>query len=347
MEQALGNSPYWSRVEVHPDRSAANGTMLPIVVDLTPAKPGKYTVGAGFGTDDGAHVRSLIELRRLNRAGHRGQIQGTLSNIEQSGEFQYIIPWPYPRTDVLTLGTGYTQQNVASIDEKAYHVGVDLSRLWAGWQYAFGLQFRRQQFTVGLDHGIGHFLVPSGNWSRLLADDPVDPKKGWRLLWHIEGAQQSVLSTTSYARLDGHARWLHPLGGNTGVLARADLGWLGTNAFHRLPPSARFFAGGANSVRGYGYNELGPQDIAGHTIGGEVLEIASLEYNVRFGRQWGAAVFYDTGNAMTRFGGTLAQGAGPGIRWVSPVGIVRLDYGFPLSTSTHRGTVHISIGPAL
>ena len=347
MEQALGNSPYFSRVEVRPDREHANGRQLPIVVDLVPAKPGKYTFGAGYGTDNGPHVKTVVELRRLNRRGHRAEVEGTLSGIEQSGALRYQIPWPYPRTDLLTLQTGYAQQQINGSNERTLHVGGDLARLWAGWQYAYGLEFRRQNFTIGLDNGIGHFLVPQGTWSRLMTDDPVNPRDGARLVMHLEGAERSVLSSATYVRADVHGRWLRTLANHHQVVARAEAGWLTTDAFHSLPPSARFFAGGASSVRGFGYNELGPRDAAGFVTGGEVLEAASLEYGFRFTKQWGAAVFYDIGNAMNSFGGPLEAGAGPGIRWISPVGLVRLDLGVPLTRSTHRPTVHISIGPAL
>ena len=95
LEQALGNSPYFSRIEVRPRRDLAVGNEIPIVVDLVPSKPGKYTFGAGYGTDNGAHTRAIAELRRLNRRGHRGGVDGSLSTTVQSVTANYSIPWPF------------------------------------------------------------------------------------------------------------------------------------------------------------------------------------------------------------------------------------------------------------
>ena len=92
----------------------------------------------------------------------------------------------------------------------------------------------------------------------------------------------------------------------------------------------RFFAGGDQSVRGYDYQELGPLDEEDNVIGGEALVVGSVELDrlfFDFGRfgQWGAAVFYDVGGAAHDLGKSLESGVGAGLRWLSPIGLVRVD----------------------
>jgi len=347
LETSLSNSPYFSRVEVRPVRDTEFGNDLPIVVELTPAKAEKYTFGGGYGTDNGPHGRGIVELRRINRSGHRGEVEGTLSRIERSAAGKYSVPWPYPRTDVLTLSSGYKYTELPINIEETEFVGVGLSRLWAGWQENFGLNFRRETFHIGIDHGVGNLLVPDATWTRLQSDDPIDPRGGRRLRFTVAVSHTAVVSRTSFARAEAEGKWLRSFGPRSRLIGHLEAGSLWTDAFHELPPSFRFFAGGAQSVRGFGYNELGPRDSLGFVTGGEALALASIEYEYRFIRQFSAAVFYDIGNAMHHFGDPLEQGTGVGLRWVSPVGMVRVDYGIPLTRSKKSGELHLSIGPPL
>jgi translocation and assembly module TamA len=99
-------------------------------------------------------------------------------------------------------------------------------------------------------------------------------------------------------------------------------------------------------VRAFGYQELGPRDANGEPLGGERLLFGSFEYEHRFFGDWGAAGFYDIGNALQQFGDRLEDGAGVGLRWSSPVGMVRLDVAWPIDVSP-RGRLQFSIGPDL
>ncbi len=100
-------------------------------------------------------------------------------------------------------------------------------------------------------------------------------------------------------------------------------------------------------MRGFGYEELGREDEAGNVIGGEALLAASLEYEIRFLEKWGAAVFYDTGNAFKTFGDPLEYGAGIGARWRSPIGPIRADFAWALSEEGRPFRFHLNIGPDL
>lgn len=347
LEQALGNSPFFSRVEVRPRRDLAAGDEVPIVVELTPARSQKYTAGAGYGTDNGPHVRAAAELRRINRRGHRGKIEGTLSAIEQSAVAEYVVPWPYPRTDVLTLAAGYSVFEEDEKRERAILTGPSWARIWAGWQQAISLVYRREDFRVGLDQGVGSFLVLEGSWSRFRANDPVDPSAGRRLRYRINTASDAVLSDATYLRLLAEGKWIRSVGARHRLIGRVAAGRLWTRAFHDLPPSARFFAGGSESVRGFGFQDLGRRDAAGNVIGGELLATAGIEYELRLLERWGAAIFYDAGNAMRSFATPLEHGAGIGVRWVSPIGLVGADLAVPLSEPEFRLEFHLTVGPPL
>jgi translocation and assembly module TamA len=109
----------------------------------------------------------------------------------------------------------------------------------------------------------------------------------------------------------------------------------------------RFFTGGAQTVRGYAYQSLGPVDVDGNVVGGRYLMIGSIEYEHSFNKDWGAALFYDGGNAANNLTDKLARGAGFGMRWKSPVGTVRVDLARALSLENKPWRLHINIGPDL
>ncbi|HSN88363.1 MAG TPA: POTRA domain-containing protein, partial [Thermoanaerobaculia bacterium] len=100
MQSTLSDSPYFERVEVLTRRDQAEGLQVPIEVNLTPSKPQRWSAGAGYGTDTGPRGTAALELRRINRQGHRAQVEVRGSEIEQSFRSQYEIPGAYPRTDV-------------------------------------------------------------------------------------------------------------------------------------------------------------------------------------------------------------------------------------------------------
>ena len=347
IEQALGNSPFFSRIEVRPRRDLAIGTEIPIVVELWPAKAEKYTFGVGYGTDNGPHGRGAVELRRLNRRGHRGAVEGTLSGIERSAGAKYQVPWPYPRSDVLTLSAGFSRVQSDISLERTAAIGPSWSRLWAGWQQSVALLYRREDYRVGLDHGLAHLLSPDASWSRFRANDPVDPTAGRRLHYRVSVASSQLYSDATFLRLEAQGKWIRTLRKKHRLIGRLEAGSLWTRDFRELPPSVRFFAGGTESVRGFGYNQLGVRDVAGNNIGGRRLVTGSLEYEMRLMPHWGVAAFYDAGNAMQAFQDPLEHGAGVGVRWVSPIGVVRADLAVPLSVEKFRLEFHLAIGPSL
>jgi translocation and assembly module TamA len=115
--------------------------------------------------------------------------------------------------------------------------------------------------------------------------------------------------------------------------------------FDALPPELRFFAGGDRSIRGFDYQQIGETNAQGDVIGGEYLAAASVEYEHYFWGNWGAAAFVDAGDAFkSHFDANV--GAGLGVRWKSPIGLLRLDVARPVvSDFDHSWRIHLVIGP--
>jgi translocation and assembly module TamA len=347
LQTRLGSYPWFDRVEVEPRRDLAVDFAVPIHVTLTPSKPEKYTVGVGIGTDTGIHGRVGAELRRINRSGHRARVDGTISKIESGAAAQYQIPWPRPRSDVLSLTANYTERHTVTEDSRTTRGGAAVTRLRRNWEETYGIQYRYESFTVGLQSGISRLLTPEVTASRLKVDNRIDPRWGHRIRLSARGAEPSVLSNASFLQAQAEGKVVWPLGTRTRILTRADLGTTTTSDFDRLPPSFRFFAGGAQSVRGYAFRELGPTGLGGHVIGARHLVVGSVELEHRVIRDWGGAVFYDIGNAINSFSDGFEQGAGVGVRWKSPIGLLRVDAAWALTENGTPVRWHLRMGPDL
>lgn len=348
LQVALGSSPYFSHVEVEPRREDAKGLEVPIEVTLVPSKPRRYTAGLGFGTDDGPHGRLGTEFRRINRNGHRAEIDLRGARIEQSASAQYMIPWNNPYTDLLTLSAGYADLRPTTSRSQAGRLGAGLTRMLGSWQTAVSLTWQREKFTVGPDSGLVDLLIPETSWMQLSADNRVRPVRGHRLRLLARGATKTVLSDVAFAQGLVEDKVITTVANRNRLLVRAQVGALSASDFRELPPTLRFFAGGAQSVRGFAYNGLGPTDPAtGRVIGGRYLLVGSGEYEFRLSRLWGIAAFYDVGNAVMSFRDRIEQGVGLGLRWMSPLGPVRADGAFGVSRPGTPFHVHLSVGPEL
>lgn len=347
LQNALSDSPYWSRVEVVTRQEEARELRVPIDVNLIPSKPMRFSGGLGYGTDTGARASGAWELRRINRHGHRGRVQTIVSEIQQSLELRYEIPGHYPRTDVLTFSGAYDRQRSDTVESETGLLGAQLTRSRGGWRETYSLSYQREDFEVGLDRGISNLLVPGVGLERVKADDRIDTTKGYRLRLSVLGAEESLLSDASFVQGLVEGKIIRTLGDRHRLIGRTELGYTGTDELRELPPRYRFFAGGDRSVRGYAYQALGREDEAGNVIGGEALLVGSLEYEYRFLERWGAAVFFDAGNAFRDFGGSLEQGAGIGLRWRSPIGPIRADVAWALTEPDRPLRFHINIGPDL
>jgi translocation and assembly module TamA len=348
LQNALSDSPYWSRVEVITRQDQAEGLEVPVRVNLVPAKPLRFSGGLGYGTDTGPRVKGTWDFRRINRRGHRAHTEINVSQIEQNFLASYLIPGAYPRTDTLSFNVGYDRQDTNTLNSQTGLAGAQYTFLRRGWNQTYGLNFQRESYTVGLDKGVSNLLVPSAGYERVQADDRIDTTNGFRARLTLQGTEKNPLSDVSFVQGLVDGKVIRTVAPRNRLIGRAQIGYTATDGFRQLPPRFRFFAGGDQSVRGYRYQSLGPKDEAGNVIGGQALAVASLEYEFRFRPKWGVAAFYDTGNAFPRFNsGALAQGVGVGVRWISPIGPVRADVAFGLSDARHPIVFHLNIGPDL
>lgn len=347
LQQALNDSDYFHSVEVSPGQADSIKNEIPIIVKLTPRKNHRYSIGIGYGSDTGARTKFGWEMPRVNENGHRVNTEAKISEIGYSVGAQYLVPVLNPRTDQMIYSTGVVNEKTSTSDSTISKIGITLNRNLGLWRQSLALNYQQEKYIVASDQGISKLLIPGINYSRTWGQNIIYTLDGLRFDIGLRGASNYILSDDNFMQIQGGLKAITPLGKKDRIISRGSLGTTWTDNFHKLPSSVRFFAGGSQSVRGYSYQTLGPIGTDGKVVGGKHLMIGSVEYEHSLSNKWGAAIFYDVGNAYDNLEDKLEHGMGFGFRWKSPIGSVRFDFASAISVSEKPWRLHINIGPDL
>jgi outer membrane translocation and assembly module TamA len=193
------------------------------------------------------------------------------------------------------------------------------------------------------------------------ADNLLNARKGYQLTLGIEEAGKILPGTFKFNQVTAEGRHYLPLGERFVIANRAQLGNIAapTDDPAAVPFSRKFFLGGSTSVRGWGRYELSPL-VGGEPVGGNSMFEYTLEGRATIKGSFGAVAFLDTGNVWVNSWGIrlndLRYSVGSGIRYITPIGPLRFDFGYQLNPipgllvngepQTRQWRVHFSIGQA-
>jgi translocation and assembly module TamA len=341
----LNNSGYFADVGIDVEREQAENQRIPVSVYTTPRRTQEFTVGLGYGTDTGPRVSLGMELRRLNRRGHRFNTDLRLSGIEQAVAAEYRIPARNVATDFLSFRGSLGSEQIGDWDSNKLSLGATWNDRWFGMQRRIYFSGDREDFSTDLTESVRADAVYAGmQLTGGESDDPLYPRRGYSWSSDLRAGSDALGSSTSFARWHGTANYVRAFGDRLRLLVRGEYGAIDADEFSRLPPSQRFYAGGDRSVRGYGYQDLSPLDPNGASIGGRYLLLGSAELEVLLVGDYGIALFADAGNASNDALPSLKTGVGIGMRWRSPIGVVGIDVAHPLDDPNTDFRIHLSVG---
>ncbi|EGQ7661813.1 outer membrane protein assembly factor [Vibrio parahaemolyticus] len=347
--QNLSNTDWFSSVFVEPDLSKLeNGRELPIKVSFAPAAKNQIETGIGYSTDTG--VRGTLKWKKpwVSARGHSFNTALSLSKPEQTITAGYKIPLDDVLREYYQLQFGL--KHLDNRDTESLESNLAVERHWltdGGWHKTVYVRHLYENFSQGLQDDGVQFVLPGATFSRTRVRGGSMPMWGDKQSVTVEYGDPALLSETRVLRLLGRSSWIRGIGENHRGLFRLEGGANITEEFEKLSPSLRFFAGGDNNIRGYGYESISPVDESGALTGAKYILSSTLEYQYRVYGNWWAATFYDIGDA---FNDTpeWKSGAGVGIRWASPVGPVSFDFAWGLDEKPNNEfRIHFSLGPEL
>lgn len=348
LQQTLVDTDYFASVGVAPLMEEKRDGVVPVEVLLIPAKRTLYTASAYVSTDSGPGVRLGVDRRWLNQRGHKVSGEIEYSTRLQQIAVDYQVPKPGLRHQYVNYGAGYRDEETdTSRSRMARLAATQVTERWKGFTRTLGLQYLNGDFEIADAQHDTSLLYAEGLLTRKEMDDLYFPTDGYSLLYGLRLTYESPLSDTSFVQARAEGKWLRQIGEDGRLILRAALGAMLVDDFDALPPELRFFAGGDRSIRGFDYQQIGETNAAGGVIGGEYLLVGSAEYEHYFLDDWGAAAFVDAGDAFTaNFDANV--GAGVGLRWKSPIGMVRLDVAHPVVSDIDEGwRIHLVIGSDL
>lgn len=352
LHQRLTDLDYFGFIDVRPDVENADAGQVPVVVAVTPGKRSVYTAGVSYGTDSGAGVQLGLERRWVNDRGHKLAGELDYSQRRKSLGLTYRIPAFEWAEGWYAFGASRREEQSEFVDTRISEVVAQRTGRVRGWDLGVALHARKERFVLGREprivgRGEQRLVYPAISAERKQMDDALFPRSGHSLRGELKLGSGAFGSEADFQQFLVDAKWIRGLGPRNRLLLRGQLGRTFTDEFDGLPPSLRFYAGGDRSIRGYGYQEVGPR-IDDQVIGGKNLVTASAEFERMFSDTWGAAVFVDAGDAFSEQGAfRLRSGVGAGVRWRSPVGLVRVDLAHGLDDADSAIQIHINIGPDL
>ena len=353
LQQRLVDADYFELVSVQPALDEKKDGTVPIDVLVNRDERTVYTGEVYYSTDFGAGVRVGAERRWLNKKGHKADVDIEYSQRLEEYAVHYQIPRPARDDRSYDYGVAYRDETTDVSRSRNFQVAASRSeRRWHGFTRTLGFKYLKGDFLIGPDDedpefGSSQLLWAEGTLTRRRVNDRLAPRKGYVFNVGVRVASDAVVSDTDIAQAFGSVTWLRPQGDKGRLKLRGEAGAMAVGNFDALPPDLRFYAGGDRSVRGFDYHEIGETNASGTVIGGRYLAVASAEYEHYFLEDWGAAVFVDAGDAFTN-DFSVNVGAGVGLRWRSPLGPIRLDFGFPVVTDLEpedSWRIHLQLGP--
>lgn len=340
---------------VLPDAPEEDGT-VPVTMDLRERAHRSISAGLTYYSDEGPGGILGWEHRNLFGAGEKLGINLGVSSLKQSLDFDFSKPYFIRKDQTLGITTSLRRQDTDAFEELGIKTGVSLrrnftSQLWG----STGLNMSVTRITdsnTGTEDTYGLISLPN-NISYDTRDDRLDPHKGWNITGEVEPFFDVLGQSDPFfkTQIIGSG-YLHLADSPDLVLAaRAGVGSIWGAATDNIPATERFYAGGGGSVRGYGYQEVGPKT-NGDPSGGRSLALTSVEMRAKFTEKFGGVVFVDAGSVSdesTPSFENVAIGTGIGFRYYTGFGPIRFDVATPLTEKEdlqRNYQFYISIGQA-
>jgi translocation and assembly module TamA len=360
---ALDDSQYFSTVEVLPGDPDRNEHIVPVNIRAEANRRHRYSLEAGYGTDTQVRGTLRWEDRRINEAGHRFNVQLKGAREQTSLESHYIIPMGDPALEKLAFETTYSKEQLADVDTEGFKFEPSITRVSGRWQWVYFVTATDTTTRSAVEDEKDTLLIPGISVASVPQGYLGEALFSRGLFAELRGSNHSFGSDSDFLQLDVQAERGFNLSHKLHLFLRGEVGASRVASSSSLPGTVRFFAGGDRSVRGFGFNDLSPEEpvlddngnpklddkgnIVTVKVGGKHLITGTVELVRDLPKNFGIATFFDFGNAFDHFGDPLEYSVGVGFRWRLPVVTLGVDIAQPLSEPGLGPRLHINFSPKL
>ncbi len=339
LQKALSNSSFFQKIEINSDAINNQLDKIPVEIIVTPKKSKQYALGAGYGTDTGVRGSAELNLRYLTNTAHSFSSSIQASEIQKNLELNYLIPGNYPPTDSYKFSVAGEKLDLDKGKSLAVQLGATYTTSIKSWQQIIKLNLQHEHYQLtGQPYETSNLLLSTISWSYNQKDDLIRPNKGYAINLKLIGATKYLFSTSNFIQAQLKAKSIYPLSSKTQVILNSILGYTAICDVNKLPLSLQLYTGGTQSIRGFGYNTIGP---------GTNLIVGSATLRQKIYGDWYIEGFFDAGNVGNDILDKPAHSVGIGIVWRTPIGALELTYAKAISKPGSPGMIQFNMGPEL
>lgn len=347
LQAALQRTPYFSSVSVDIPRTenppAAGPVQVPVQVHVREQAPYRISFGAGASTNTGAQAEAMFQNFDFL---HRAWQLDTGVRLEQLRQSIYADVRLPPRGEQRdSFGTLADWEDIQGLKRRRVALGAIRTQVRGAVETRYAVNWQQEvRAPESAPSSTNTALTLDGTWTLRRVDDPLDPRRGFVAQVQAGGGSKAFLSDQNFLRLHGRYQHYFPVARRDVLSLRGELGTTLAPSREGIPQDFLFRTGGAQSVRGYGYQSLGVRE-GDAVVGGRYLAVASAEYTHWFTAKWGGAAFIDAGDAGDdRRSLDPVVGYGVGARWKSPAGPLAVDLAY--GERDRRFRLHFSLAIA-
>jgi outer membrane protein insertion porin family len=355
--QRLVNLGYFERVDVS-TKPGSDKAQIIVNVEVTERPTGIFSIGGGFSSVDQFVGTIDIAQRNFLGRGWEAALRIRAGSVSQQGVLSFTDPWFLDRPlsagfDLFLTNREFTEYDYASVGG-----GVRLSHPFAEyWRWHTGYRLSRDDVSDVADtasqalrdeEGVRVTSVISGTITRDSRDSILTPSRGGFTSFNVDFA--GLGGDSKFVKNIASTSYFKPIWFDHILSGRVEAGWVVSWSDDPVPLFERFYLGGPNTLRMFKFREVSPVDETGERTGGTSEVLGNFEYIIPLPYGIRIATFFDVGNVYgfaTKFDITdLRTGVGAGIRWNSPFGPLRIEYGIKLDRKEGEdfGALQFSVG---
>jgi len=339
---SLNQLRYFEEIDFQSEKGP-DETLTDVNIHIKEKPTGVFSLGAGYSALDQAVVSAQVSQQNLFGRGQTLSLKASVGSRSTLYDISFTEPWLFdmPLWSKFDIWNLYRQYDSYNLDSKGFGttLGYPLMPYLTGY---FGYRLSLDNVKDIQDSASPYIKKQEGGTTssgvtftltRDSTNDSMFPSAGSKNSTSIEYTGGPLQGDVSYTRYGATSAWFFPLPLDTVIGIRGRIGMISGNEGKDVPIFERYYLGGINSLRGL--REVGPKDPAtGDVIGGRTMLNFNFDYIFPLIKNAGmkGVLFYDTGNSWDTgyHVGDLRKTAGLGIRWYSPIGPLRLEWGYAL-----------------
>lgn len=337
---------YFEDVEIQTKKGSQDDLMI-LNINVKERPTGSFSIGAGYSSFENAIGMFQVAQNNLFGYGQKLAAAARFGSRTTNFDIKFTEPWLMDRPISSSIGLykfkreyyEYTKDSIGGALGFGFPIGIDVDYTRGSIRYEYDdaeISNIQEGAATAIKEMQGTNVTSSITLGikRDSKDRPWNTTKGSVNSMSFEYAGGPFGGDVYFNKYLARSAWYFPLPWKTVFMAQGRWGYMKRRSGGKLPIYQKFRLGGINSVRGFDYSSISPKDPAtGDRIGGEKMMVYNFEYRFPLIKEQGVVglVFFDAGNVFTKdenytFSG-IRRSAGTGIRWYSPIGPLRLEYG--------------------